>query len=160
MIVSILNSVTEEPPNGPSGPRAEWRVNSRLQAGNCAGAALPTPSIQIRKGGGRLRRPEPKTKGHPKGCPFVLKGTVKIDIFPFLRKAARRAAHQLRAQRSGSQLERRSKGAGGRRFFAAGIKKRRSKADFAPTWKGWLKSIFLYEQINRRAAADPNRSPA
>ena len=28
-------------------------------------------------------------------------------------------------------------------FFAIGIKRRRSKADFAPTWKGRLKSIFL-----------------
>ena len=35
------------------------------------------------------------------------------SIFLSGKNAARRAAHQLRAQRSGSQLERRSKGAGG-----------------------------------------------
>ena len=41
----------------------------------------------------------------------VWKGGLKL-MFSRI-KAARRAAHQLRAQRSGSQLERRSKGAGG-----------------------------------------------
>ena len=39
---------------------------------------------------------------------FILEGTVKIDLFPFPRSTARRAAHQLRAQRSGAQLEARS----------------------------------------------------
>ena len=38
---------------------------------------------------------------------------VKTDISIRSKKAARRVSHQLRAQQSGSQLERRSKGAGG-----------------------------------------------
>ena len=44
-----------------------------------AGAALPTPSIEIQKGGDRLWRSEPKTKGHPFGCPFVLSCPLTID---------------------------------------------------------------------------------
>lgn len=59
-IFSPLGLLEEILPNGPSGPRAEWRVNFRPQAGNCAGAALPSPSIEMPKGGGRLWRPEPK----------------------------------------------------------------------------------------------------
>ncbi len=39
---------------------------------------------------------------------FVLEGTVKIDIL-MEKNAARRAANQLRAQRSGSQLEAKKK---------------------------------------------------
>ena len=58
------------------------------------------------------------------------------------KNAARRAARQLRAQRSGSQLERRGKGRerADDVFFALGIKRRRSKADFAPTWRRWRDS--------------------
>ena len=41
-----------------------------------------------------------------------LEGTVKIHISS-MKKAAHRAAHQLRAQCSGARLERWSKGAGG-----------------------------------------------
>ena len=40
-------------------------------------------------------------------------GRLKSIFLNIEKNAARRAAHQLRAQRSGSQLERRSKGAGG-----------------------------------------------
>ena len=61
-IFSTLGLSTGVPPNGPSGPRAEWRVNSRPAAGNCAGAALPAPSIQIPKGGTALWAAEPKKK--------------------------------------------------------------------------------------------------
>ncbi len=48
--------------NGPSGPRAGWRVNSRPAAGNCAGAALPTPSIEIPKGEAAFQAAKPKKK--------------------------------------------------------------------------------------------------
>ena len=61
-IFSSLGLLEETLPNGPSGPRAEWRVNSRPAAGNCAGAALPTPSIEMPKGGAALQAAEPKTK--------------------------------------------------------------------------------------------------
>ena len=73
-IFSVLGLLAKIPPNRPSGRRRFCAVNSEppREAENCSGAALPTPSIQIPKGGGRLRRPEPKTKGHPYGCPFVL----------------------------------------------------------------------------------------
>ena len=71
-------TVAREPPNGPSGTRAEWRVNSRPAAGNCAGAALPTPSIQIPKGGAALWAAEPKTKGTTFVVPFVL-----VDLIGF-----------------------------------------------------------------------------
>ena len=43
----------------------------------------------------------------------IWKGRLKSIFLNIEKNAARRAAHQLRAQRSGSQLERRSKGAGG-----------------------------------------------
>lgn len=42
-----------------------------------------------------------------------LQRAVKTDISVRNKKAVRRAAHQLRAQQSGSQLERRRKEAGG-----------------------------------------------
>ena len=48
-----------------------------------AGAALPTPSISIPKGGDRLRRSEPKTKGHPFGCPFVLAPPARLELTTF-----------------------------------------------------------------------------
>ena len=35
------------------------------------------------KGGAALGAAEPKMKGHPFGCPFILEGVVKIDIFSF-----------------------------------------------------------------------------
>ena len=84
-IFSVLGLLAKIPPNRPSGRRRFCAVNSEppRAAENCAGATLPAPSIQIPKGGDRLRRPEPKTKGRPYGCPFVLEGTVKIDIFSF-----------------------------------------------------------------------------
>ena len=44
---------------------------------------------------------------------FFLQRAVKTDISVRNKKAVRRAAHQLRAQQSGSQLERRRKEAGG-----------------------------------------------
>lgn len=44
--------------------RDEWRVNSRPQAGNCAGAALPPPSIQRPKGGSRTLGGGPQKEGH------------------------------------------------------------------------------------------------
>ena len=47
-----------------------------------AGAALPTPSIEILKGGGRLRRLGPKKKDTTYVVSFFLEGTVKIDISP------------------------------------------------------------------------------
>ena len=40
-------------------------------------------------------------------------------------------------------------------FFAIGIKRRRSKADFAPTWKGRLKPIFPI--CNNISKGPPNR---
>ena len=63
-----------EPLNRPSGRRRECAANSEppKAAENCAGAALPTPSIQIPKGEAALWAAESKTKGHPYGCPFVL----------------------------------------------------------------------------------------
>ena len=45
-------------------------------------------------------------------------------------------------------------------FFATGIKRRRSKADFAPTWKGRLKSIFLNGEKCRPQGGPPTASPA
>ena len=43
--------------------RDEWRVNSRPQAGNCAEAALPPPSIQMTKGGNRTLGGGPQKEG-------------------------------------------------------------------------------------------------
>ena len=62
-------------------PAARVRRTSVFTAGENlgAGAALPTPSIEIPKGGDRLWRSEPKTKGHPFGCPFVLSCPQSID---------------------------------------------------------------------------------
>ena len=66
-------------------PAARVRRTSVFTAGENlgAGAALPTPSIEIPKGGDRLRRSEPKTKGHPFGCPFVLSSHYNLDISNF-----------------------------------------------------------------------------
>ena len=44
------------------------------------GAALPTPSIEIPKGGGRLGRPKPKKKGLPIGSPFFLECKTNKDV--------------------------------------------------------------------------------
>ena len=63
-------------------PAARVRRTSVFTAGENlgAGAALPTPSIEIPKGGDRLRRSEPKTKGHPFGCPFVLELLPRFEL--------------------------------------------------------------------------------
>ena len=46
-------------------------------------------------------------------------------------------------------------------FFAAGIKRRRrSKADFAPTWKGRLKSIFFQGQTKPPRSGGPKPKPS
>ena len=37
-------------------------------------------SIQVPKYGAALLAAEPKTKGHPSGCPFVLEARGEIDI--------------------------------------------------------------------------------
>ena len=44
------------------------------------GILLP-PSIEITKGGAALWAAKPKLTGRTFGCPFVLEGAVKIDIF-------------------------------------------------------------------------------
>ena len=80
-ILGIDGTVVGESPNGPSGPRAEWRVNSRPVAGNCAGAALPTPSIQIPKGEAALRAVEPKKKDTLLACLSFWKGRLKSIFF-------------------------------------------------------------------------------
>ena len=60
--------------------RDEWRVNSRPQAGNCAGAALPPPSIQMPKGGSRTLGGGPQKEGHDhRSCPSFWQG-VTIQI--------------------------------------------------------------------------------
>ena len=60
--------------------RDEWRVNSRPQAGNCAGAALPPPSIQRPKGGSRTLGGGPQKEGHDhRSCPSFWQG-VTIQI--------------------------------------------------------------------------------
>ena len=71
-----------EPPNRPSGRRRLCAVQAfSPQVKTLAqGAALPTPSIEIPKGGDRLRRSEPKTKGHPFGCPFVLVEAGRVEL--------------------------------------------------------------------------------
>ena len=63
-------------------PAARVRRTSVFTAGENlgAGAALPTPSIEIPKGGDRLRRSESKTKGHPFGCPFVLEVPPRFEL--------------------------------------------------------------------------------
>ena len=68
LIFWMDGTVVEEPPNSPSGPRRECAAQAVFAAGENlgAGAYLPTPSIEIPKGGDRLWRSEPKTKGHPK----------------------------------------------------------------------------------------------
>ena len=38
------------------------------------------PNMKNRKERAALWAVEPKRKGHPEGCPFLLEGTVKIDI--------------------------------------------------------------------------------
>ena len=45
-------------------------------------------------------------------------------------------------------------------FFAIGIKRRRSKADFAPTWKGRLKSIFFPRQTKPPRSGGPKPQPS
>ena len=45
--------------------------------------ALPSRAFESPKGGDRLRRSEPKTKGHPFGCPFVLAKHYNPDISNF-----------------------------------------------------------------------------
>ena len=70
-----------------------WGCGQPSMCENARGAALPFPIIQIPKGGGRLRRPEPKKEGLPIGSPSFLAGTVKIDILSFgtaNRKTAQR----------------------------------------------------------------------
>ena len=48
-----------------------------------AGAALPTPSIQIPKGGSRLWRLEPKKKDMTKGHVFLFGKWLQFGYFPF-----------------------------------------------------------------------------
>ena len=103
-------------PNGPSGPRAKWRVNSRPAAGNCAGrihraavggsAALRmrrTPcgcfarALRSPKGEGGQGPPKPTRKGRSKS---IFSQCTKIP--------PRSGGTQPRAQRSGSRLEARS----------------------------------------------------
>ena len=57
--------------------RDEWRVNSRPQAGNCAGAALPPPSIQRPKGAA-LWAVGPKKKGMTIGHALLFGGGEEI----------------------------------------------------------------------------------
>lgn len=67
--------------------RDEWRVNSRPQAGNCAGAALPPPSIQRPKGGSRTLGGGPQKEGHDhRSCPSFL---AEVKRFELLRRRSR-----------------------------------------------------------------------
>ena len=70
-------------PNGPSGPRRFCGVRAFCRRQNLGGGmALPSRAFQSPKGGDRLRRSEPKTKGHPKGCPFVLGSAAQRRLHP------------------------------------------------------------------------------
>ena len=66
--------------NRPSGRRRERGVNSEPPeaAENCAGGIHFRRAFGV-KGGGALWVTEPKTKGHPRGCPFVLEHRNSID---------------------------------------------------------------------------------
>ena len=88
-----------------------------------AGAALPTPSIQIPKGGSALWAAEPKTKGH---CNSM--GNTAFRLTPKTKSKPSAAGSIWK----GGARERADDV-----FFAIGIKRRRSKADFAPTWYRW-----------------------
>ena len=68
-----------EPPNRPFWPVAPLRRAGVLpQAKPRRRRNSFPPSIEIPKGGAALWAAEPKTKGHPKGCPFVL---VRLEGF-------------------------------------------------------------------------------
>ena len=55
--------------------------NFLLQAKPRRRRNLLPPSIEIPKGGAALWAAKPKITGRTFGCPFVLEGAVKIDIF-------------------------------------------------------------------------------
>ena len=68
-------------PNGPSGPRRFCGVRAFCRRQNLGGGmALPSRAFQSPKGRDRLRRSEPKTKGHPFGCPFVLVEAGRVEL--------------------------------------------------------------------------------
>ena len=68
-------------PNGPSGPRRFCGVRAFCRRQNLGGGmALPSRAFESPKGGDRLRRSEPKTKGHPFGCPFVLVEAGRVEL--------------------------------------------------------------------------------
>ena len=68
-------------PNGPSGPRCFCGVRAFCRRQNLGGGmALPSRAFESPKGGDRLRRSEPKTKGHPFGCPFVLVEAGRVEL--------------------------------------------------------------------------------
>ena len=87
------------PGGGAYAPHKCFAASKTLRRGN-----LFTPSIQIPRTGGRLRRPEPKKKDTTFVVSFFLQRTVKIDIFvwgqrgPQLTKQDRSAECQFPAQ--------------------------------------------------------------
>lgn len=58
--------------------RDEWRVNSRPQAGNCAGAALPPQAFKGRRGEAALWAVGPKKKGMTIGHALLFGGGEEI----------------------------------------------------------------------------------
>ena len=70
---------------------------------------MPPPGIEVTKGGAtKGRETQKKMRLVKTSRIFFCKERLKPIFLPETKIAARRAAHHLRAQRSGSQVERRS----------------------------------------------------
>ena len=77
-----------------------------------------------------------------KGCLSFCKGWLKSTLFRNKAKRHKAAAPNRSPATAGSVWKGGARERADDIFFAAGIKRRRSKANFAPTCKGRLKSIF------------------
>ena len=109
-ILGIGRTVAGESPNRPSGRRYFCAVRAFCRRQNLgAGGIHFRRAFGSPEGGAVLRAAEPKKRDICfQQMSLFLEGTVKIDISVSAKTPARRATHQLRAQRSGSQLEARS----------------------------------------------------
>ena len=100
--VDKKDASTAEGQNRPSGRRRECAVNSEppKAAENCAGAALPTPSIEITEGWSDQRERNPKRKTRLTSCLPFWTGRLKSIFFQQQTKPPRSGGTQPRAQRS------------------------------------------------------------
>ncbi len=144
-----------EPPNRPSGRRHQCAVRAFCRRQNLGAGGIHRTAVggfaalrMWRTPCGCFRRAfnlrrveppewaaEPTRKGHLLcRCPFLVEGTVKIDISFTAKMPPAGRPTNCEPSAAGRSWK------GGARewaddvFFACGIKRRRSKADFAPTW--------------------------